>query len=180
MKVLFQTILVIFQIKNGDTWNGDHVPSCPEIASPVFRIFPGIGTVAFLLLIAMTACTRQPVYPSPAISESNAVIDASSLKPEVPNFFTYRFQGKNISFFVIKLDQKIISFLDACASCYPHKQGYRYDDGSVTCRFCNMKFSLYKLEKGLGGCYPIRIEGRAENGKFFIPLASLQAEAGKF
>jgi len=43
-----------------------------------------------------------------------------------------------------------------------------------------MKFSLNKLEKGLGGCYPIKIEGRIENGKYLIPLASLEAEAGKF
>ena len=77
-------------------------------------------------------------------------MDAAALKPEVPQFFTYQYQGKNISFFVIKMDQKVISFLDACASCYPHKRGYRCDDSSVTCRACSMKFSLYKLEKGLG------------------------------
>ncbi len=133
-----------------------------------------------LLCLLFTSCSEQPLYHPPALSGKDIVVDASILKPEVPQFFTYRYQGKNIGFFVIKIDQKVISFLDACASCYPHKRGYRYEDGSVTCRFCNIKFSLYKLEKGIGGCYPIKIEGRMENGKYLIPVAVLEAEAGKF
>jgi uncharacterized membrane protein len=137
----------------------------------------------FLILslgLLLGACSRQPVYPSPVISGRDAVIDTSSLKPETPQFYTYRFQGKNISFFVIRLNNRIVSFFDACASCYPHKQGYRCENGSLVCRACGLKFSAYKLEKGLGGCYPIRIAGRMDKGNYLIPLASLEAEAGKF
>jgi len=140
-----------------------------------------IGAVAaVLVLLAMAACSRQPAYPAPAVSDKDVLIDIAGLKPETPQFFTYRHLGKNINFFVIKIDEKVISFLDACASCYPHKQGYRCEDGAVTCRFCNMRFSIYKLEKGLGGCYPIKIEGRMENGKYLIPLKIIEAESGKF
>ena len=137
----------------------------------------------FLILslgLLLGACSRQPVYPSPLISGRDAVIEAPSLKPETPQFYTYRYLGKNISFFVIKLNDKVVSFFDACASCYPHKQGYRCEDGSVVCRACGMKFSVYKLERGLGGCYPLKLEGRMETGNDLIPLASLEAEAGKF
>ena len=132
------------------------------------------------LFLLFTACSRQPVYPPPAVSGRDVVVDISALKHEVPQFFTYRCQGKNVSFFVIQLNDKVASFLDACASCYPHKQGYRCEDGSVVCRACGLKFSVYKLEKGIGGCYPIRIEGRMEKGNYLIPLAALEAEAGKF
>lgn len=144
--------------------------------------FNRISAIIVLCIAAgmMPACSRQTVYPPPAVSDNDAAIDASSLEPDIPQFFTYRHQGRNVSFFVLKLDHKTVSFLDACASCYPHKQGYRYDDGSVTCRYCNMKFSLISLEKGLGGCYPIKIKGRTENGKYLIPLATLQAASGKF
>lgn len=183
MKGLFQTIFVIFEITNRSETIGYYLPACRQPAAVLqFAMVcrnTGIRTLAVLLLI-ITACSRQPVFPSPAVSGNNAVIDIAGLKPDVPQFFTYQYESRNISFFVIKLDQKIISFLDACASCYPHKQGYRYDDGSVICRFCNMKFSVYKLEKGLGGCYPIKIEGRMEKDKYRIPLALLQAESGKF
>ena len=65
-------------------------------------------------------------------------------------------------------------------TCYPHKKGYRCEDGAVTCRYCNMNFSLYKLEKGLGGCYPIKIEGRIEDGNYLIPVATLEKTADKF
>jgi uncharacterized membrane protein len=141
---------------------------------PVFR---SCTVAAFLLC---SSCSHQPAYPSAEQSGSNIVIDAASLQPEVPKFYTYRFQGKNINYFVLTIQGRVSSFLDACASCYAHKQGYRCDDGAVVCRYCNMKFSVYKLEKGLGSCYPIKIEGRMENGKYLIPLAALEAEAGKF
>ena len=143
------------------------------------RFSTSYALLLFLSLI-WTGCTSQPQYPEPTRVGANFVIEPSTLQLEVPQFFTYRFNGKNISFFVIRMNNGVQTFLDACASCYPHKLGYRHDDGCVTCRFCNMKFSLNKLEKGLGGCYPIKIEGRIENGKYLIPLASLEAEAGKF
>lgn len=136
--------------------------------------------ICCLVLCLLAACARQPVYPPPALSDGNAVINESGLAPDVSKFFTYPIQGKHVSFFVIKMDEKVISFLDACASCYPHKRGYRSDDGAVTCRYCNMTFSIYKLEKGLGGCYPIRIAGRMEKGKYLIPLAVLQKAARQF
>ncbi len=136
--------------------------------------------VLVLLVIVVSSCTRQPAHPAPAIEGRNAVIAVTALENEVPQFYSYPHQGKGISFFVLKMDGKVSSFFDACASCYPHTQGYRYEDGFVVCRYCNVSFPLHKLEKGIGGCYPIRLEGRVENGKYLIPLAGLEAEAGKF
>ncbi|MEK6700361.1 MAG: Fe-S-containing protein [Nitrospirota bacterium] len=102
------------------------------------------------------------------------------LQLEVPQFYTYHSGGKNINFFIIKMNDKVLSFLDACASCYPKKLGYRYESGYVICRACNMSFSTHKLEKGLGGCYPIKIEGRTEKGKYLIPVSTLGKMADKF
>ncbi len=135
----------------------------------------------FVALISFSACAKQPVYPTPAVEGRETVVQTAALKSDIPQFFTYHHHGKNVSFFVIKLDHKIVSFLDACASCYPHKQGYRYDkEGIVTCRYCNMQFSIYKLEKGIGGCYPIRIEGRAEKDSYRIPLSVLENAIDRF
>jgi uncharacterized membrane protein len=131
-------------------------------------------------LLLCIACSRQPSYPPAAQSGPNIVIDAAGLENDIPKFFTYQYQGRNISYFVLKIQGKIISFLDACASCYPHKMGYRYNDRHVICRFCSQEFPIDKLEKGLGNCFPIKIEGRLENGKYLILIATLEAEAGKF
>ncbi len=133
-----------------------------------------------ILPIMFLSCSRQPVHPAPAIEGRNAMIAVMTLKDEVPQFYTYQYQGKNISFFVLKMNDKVSSFFDACVSCYPHKLGYKYEDGVVVCKACNMRFPVYRLEKGIGGCYPVRLEGRVDNNKYLIPLASIEAEAGKF
>lgn len=144
--------------------------------------FSSSGFLIILCAVYVIAagCNQQPVFPQPAVSGTDVVIDVSLLKPDIPQFFTYPHQGKTIRFFVLLTDRKILSFLDACSSCFRHKRGYRPEENGVTCRFCNMTYTLSKLEKGLGGCYPIKIEGRRENNRYLIPVASLQAEAGKF
>jgi len=136
--------------------------------------------VLLLASLLDSACTNQHTYAAPTIIGSNAVIEMSSLKTATPIFFTYRYMGKQINFFVLRLDSGVQSYLDACASCYHHQQGYRPDDGSVTCRYCNMKFPIYKLEKGLGSCYPIKIAGKTEDGKYLISIAALEGAARMF
>lgn len=133
-----------------------------------------------LVLMLLASCSRQPSYPTPHQIGSDVVIEVNELQPETPKFYTYRYQGKGINFFVLKVQDKVLAFLDACVTCYPHKQGYRSDDGLVTCRFCTTKFSVFKLEKGIGGCYPIKIDGRIEKGRYRILITTLEAAADKF
>ena len=141
-----------------------------------------LASILFLSfsLSVLAACSRQPSYPPPPRQGAFIVIDIAGLQPEAPKFYTYQYQGKRINFFVCRVQDKVLSFLDACASCYAQKRGYRYEEGKVTCRDCNMKFSMYQLEKGLGSCYPIKIEGRTEDGNYLIPVAALEAAADKF
>jgi len=143
----------------------------------------GILRAASCLSVAVllcSSCSRQPVYPPPALSDGNAVVDISALKPEIPQFYTYTYQGKNISFFVVRMNDGVQSYFDACVTCYPKKLGYRCESGYVTCRACNMDFSVYKLEKGIGGCYPIKLEGKTANGRYLIPVKTLESMAEKF
>jgi uncharacterized membrane protein len=137
-------------------------------------------TILLLASFLGSGCTRQHVYAAPTIIGSNAVIEISSLKTATPLFLTYRYKGKLINFFVLRLDSGVQSYLDACANCYYNHKGYRPDDGRVTCRDCNMRFSVYKLEKGLGSCFPIKLEGKAEQGKYLISIAALEDAARMF
>ena len=150
-----------------------------------FTLSSVVGGLAFLLIASLMlfnlpACSRQISYPSPVQIGSNIVIDMSSLELEVPKFYTYRFQDKKVNFFVIRKEDRPLSFLDACSSCYPHKQGYRCEDNAVICRYCNVRLPISKLEKGIGSCYPIKIEGRMQNGKYMIPVDTLEKAADKF
>ena len=137
-------------------------------------------TSIIMTMIALTSCSRQPVYPAPPLSGPNVVIDVSTLSPEVPKFFTYRYRDRNVNFLILKVQDKVLSFLDACVTCYPKKRGYDDKEGYVHCRACDMSFSVYKLEKGLGGCYPIQISGTIEKGSYLIPRATLEGQVDKF
>jgi uncharacterized membrane protein len=129
---------------------------------------------------SLTACSRQQRYASPPLSGDNVVIQVAALQPDVPQFYTYRDGDSHVDFFVIRMQDRVLSFLDACLSCYPRKLGYGTKDGFVVCRACNTTYSIYKLEKGIGGCYPIRIAGTVEKGNYLIPRSTLKRHTDKF
>jgi uncharacterized membrane protein len=81
---------------------------------------------------------------------------------------------------VLKINDKVLSFLDSCTSCYPSKRGYWVDDGHVTCRTCDVRFSLSDIEKGFGSCSPISVEGHLQDGKYLIPVSFLEEAVDKF
>jgi uncharacterized membrane protein len=132
------------------------------------------------LIASIAACSRQQRYAAPPIDGDAIVIQISSLPLDVPQFYSYRAKGKDVNFFVLRMQDRVLSFLDACLTCYPRKLGYKYADGYVVCRACDTTYSVYKLEKGLGGCYPIRIEGTQEGDTYHIARATLERHAGKF
>ncbi|MCC6346987.1 MAG: DUF2318 domain-containing protein [Nitrospirales bacterium] len=147
-----------------------------KTALPVKRPF-----APFLCLLALlVSCSGQAAYPSAPMAGSEVIIDAASLLPDTPRFFTYHSQGKSINFFVVRYGGKMLSFLDACVTCYRSKQGYRFGDGSLTCRDCGKAYSLSEMETGLGGCFPIKIKGVPKEGKYHIPRASLDEAAAVF
>ncbi|HXX53163.1 MAG TPA: Fe-S-containing protein, partial [Thermodesulfovibrionales bacterium] len=101
-----------------------------------------------LLFSLISACSDQPIYPEVPKIGGDVVVDVSGLSSEIPDFFTYHYHGKKINFFVMKVNQTIVSFLDACAKCYSEKKGYRFDGEHVICRACNLKYPVSEIEKG--------------------------------
>jgi uncharacterized membrane protein len=151
-----------------------------ELRSRTVLVLLALALSAALFLSTAISCSRQPRYPVPPISDGQIAINIASLPQDVPQFFTYVHKGKHISFFVISLNTGVQSFFDACVTCFPKKLGYASEDGRVVCRACNTSYSIYKLDKGIGGCYPIQIKGRTKGGMYIIPLDAITAEAGKF
>lgn len=133
-----------------------------------------------LLLIIFTACSRPLAYPEAPRSGQDVSIDISALQPGIPQYFSHSFKGANIHFFVVKMEDRVISFLDACTKCYPQKKGFRYDSGSVICKACNERYPVSEIENGFGSCYPIKLPGRIEGNKYLIPAAELEKLGTKF
>jgi len=132
------------------------------------------------IFASLASCSRQPKYAAPPVEGGNIVISIAPLPLNVPQYFTYPTQGKHVDFFVIRMHDRVLSFLDACITCYPQKLGYRYEEGSVVCRACDTRYSIYKLEKGIGGCFPIKVEGKQVNGAYLIARSVLDRHAAKF
>jgi uncharacterized membrane protein len=135
---------------------------------------------SILLSLSSISCSERPRYAAPPLSGTDVVFDVASLPEEIPQFYTLPVRSRQVSFFVLRLPSGVQAYLDACITCFPDKRGYASRDGRVICRKCNVEFSVYKLEQGVGSCYPIKLKGQTKDGKFRIPVAFLEAEAGKF
>lgn len=144
------------------------------------RLETGSACVFLFMVAFFLSCARQPLYPAPPIRGSEVVIDVNRLEPESPIFFTFRYHVRNVNFFVYKTQGQVLSFLDACASCYPSKRGYRVAGRSIICRTCDVSYTLSNIEKGFGGCFPIRIEGDLRNGEYHIPVSLLEGAVDRF
>lgn len=148
--------------------------------SETFKLLQTIIIPLIIFLLFLPSCSKQPLYPAPDIKEGRVVIDISMLKNGIPVFYSYSYNKKRINFFILKIDGRISSYLDACAECYPKKLGFGFDNGSIYCRSCNVKHPIDSIEMGFGSCYPIRVAGEEQQGKYFISLKTLQEKVNKF
>ncbi len=133
-----------------------------------------------LLIISFSACSKQPVYPEAPQKGQDISVEISSLQPGIPRYFSHALKGMTMHFFVVKTDDRVVSFLDACTKCYLQKKGFGFDSGSVVCRACNERYPISEIEKGFGSCYPIKIEGRMKDGRYLITVAELEKLGAKF
>jgi uncharacterized membrane protein len=145
---------------------------------------PGVTLRAGVLLLVcflfIAACTRQPVYPEPERVGTDVSLDVRGLQDGVPEFYTLHHMDRAITFFVVKIDGRVLSFLDACMKCHPKKLGFRFDDGSVSCRACDESYPVSDIERGFGSCYPIKLQGRTDGEKYYISVSVLEEMAKKY
>ena len=136
--------------------------------------------ILFLALLLLSSCSRQPSYQKPLIRDSNVVVDISALRPGIPVFYTYFYLDKKINFIVININNKVVSFIDACENCHTAKLGYRFEEGYFICRHCNVRYPVSEIEKGIGSCFPIPVTGRIQDGQYLIHVSMLEKMADKF
>jgi uncharacterized membrane protein len=141
------------------------------------RAFAKKGLYLLLMFIMLlAACSKPAAYSKAPVSGEDVTIDAQSLQPGIPQFFTYSSGNRNINFFVIKIDNEVLSFLDACLSCET-KLGYTFSNGHFTCKECGIEYSVSEIKSGIGSCYPIRLTGTLRAGKYYISVLELKKSA---
>ena len=133
-----------------------------------------IRYVLLILLLTLFGCSGNSPYAEAPVSGNTVTIDLAALSLDEPVFYSYKHNEREIRFFIVRIDGSPVAFLDACETCYSKNLGYRWEDGRLVCRACNMSFTLKKIEKGIGGCTPVRLSGSLVDGKFTIQLKTLQ------
>lgn len=125
-----------------------------------------------LLALVLFACARTPTYPEAPREGDSVRVGLAELQEARPVFFTFTHEGKKIHFLVLRINNEIQSYLDACAKCYPKKLGYRLVDGRLQCVACGEQYPLDELG-GVGSCYPLPLEGKIEGDSYVIKIEDI-------
>jgi uncharacterized membrane protein len=129
--------------------------------------------VSLLNIILCVACSRSTVYPEAPVVGNEVVIDAKTLDPDAPRFFTYHGRGDAVNFFVLRTGSEVFAFLDACKICKP-PLGYTFHDGFFTCKVCGERHRVAGIKMGKGACRPVQISGKLENGEYHVHISELR------
>ncbi|KJU84032.1 hypothetical protein MBAV_003777 [Candidatus Magnetobacterium bavaricum] len=132
-----------------------------------------------LMAFVFLSCDKAD-YLLPKQIGGELTFNVETLVDKIPQFYTYRYQDRRINFFVIKVDGKVMSFLDACKSCYSRKLGFEFHDGYFKCRSCKTSYSVHEIEKGISNCLPVKIEGRRQGDTYMISVSTLEGMAYMF
>ncbi len=143
------------------------------------RAVQGTGLVLMVFLILLAACAEEGAYPEPPRRGDDLFVEASLIQKDIPVFFTYATDRGPASFFILRNDDGVFAFHDACETCYPQEKGYGFADGYLICKACNQQFSTRSVIQGVGGCYPIRINGRETEEGYLVPIAELEKQAAR-
>ncbi len=132
-------------------------------------------TCFIILFVFISSCrSKAAIYDPPHVKEAEIVINTETLMNEVPEFFSYNFNGRNLNFFVLKIGNSVESYIDACAKCYSYKKGYSVEDSYIKCNYCNVRYPIDSLKEGVGGCHPIILEGKLNGNEYIILIEDLK------
>lgn len=88
------------------------------------------------------------------------------------HYFTFKAQGRDIRFFVLKSRDGVIrAAFDACDVCFPKRKGYSQAGDYMICNNCGQRFHSTKINVLKGGCNPAPLR-RTNNGKHLVLTAA--------
>ena len=95
--------------------------------------------------------------------------------------YTYRADGADIQFFVLKSSDGVIrAAFDACDVCFLEKKGYRQEGDEMICNNCGQRFSSVLINEVRGGCNPSPLDRSIKDGEVVILIDDILSGAGYF
>lgn len=140
--------------------------------------------VSVLCMTVVKAYVNKPVELSPVEHapeiDGNICVSFEMVEDGHLHRFGYNTEsGKEIRFIVIKKPNSS-SYgigLDACDIC--GETGYYEKDGQVVCKLCDVVMNINTIGFK-GGCNPIVIDYRIENGTIYVPISGLLEHEKEF
>jgi high-affinity iron transporter len=140
---------------------------------------------AFLCIAVILMFTADYVYARAAAAPAQAThLDAQNGAVAIPlseladsdmHFYSAAVNGNPIRFFVIRRGtSQYIAALDACRIC--GWAGYRQQGQNVICRNCGAAIYVPSIGES-GGCNPIPVTSRIDNGNLILDLSALGESA---
>ncbi len=109
-----------------------------------------------------------------AVKAENGIVQIpiNKINDGKAHYFSYKFQGKTINFFVLKSRDGVIrAAFDACDVCFPKRKGYTQAGDYMICNNCGQRFHSTKINVLKGGCNPAPLR-RTNNGKDLVIAAA--------
>jgi uncharacterized membrane protein len=129
------------------------------------------------LVVVLAGCSQQaPEHQIVLPAGDRVSISLDTVNDGGVHFFTYKFEGKNINFFV-RTDGtgRLQAHFDACYSCFKYKLGYVREGSEVVCIACRIGYRLEDvIWDYIGACAPINLKSRISDGRMTISRTSLE------
>lgn len=117
--------------------------------------------ILFLPCFVFLSCAREESFQTVNPVDDELIIAHD--KPEgKPDFYSAEIDGRKIEFFVVRLNGQLMVFLNRCRKCFNSGLGFRFEDGLIRCRACNVTYPVKEISRGIGSCYPIPVKSRSE------------------
>ena len=139
-----------------------------------FRMFSG-GRDTTETASAASAVAGQSTFKE--LSATTAVaIPVAEVNDGKARFYSYKAgDGRDVKFFVMKSSDGVYrAALDTCDVCYRAKKGYVQHGDQMVCRKCGQSFPSALVNDVSGGCNPVPVERRIENGNIVIAATTLE------
>ena len=140
--------------------------------------------VSALCMTAVKAYINKPIELSPVEhapeADGNIYVSFEMVEDGHLHRFGYNTdKGKEIRFIVIKKPNSSAYGigLDACDIC--GETGYYEKDGQVVCKLCDVVMNINTIGFK-GGCNPIVIDYKIENGQIVVPISTLLEHENEF
>lgn len=133
--------------------------------------------VLFFSLLLFTACENQaPEHQHVVLTGDTVKIPLSIVSDGGVHFFTYKYSGKNVNFFVrTDGDGQLHTHFDACYSCFKYKEGYVHEGTRVICIACRIGYDLKDaIWDYVGACAPITLKNHIMETDLVIRQRNLE------